>query len=221
MASVISDRSHFFENLVGICGVAVDASWYAFAPANDVTIFSGIRFCTVYTYVFCVSVNRANVDGDVFQIAGIINVNHQVARAEIACGRLLPGDAGLTEDFVSDKCCPAAAADGCADTLVCVRRTAPILIGDLTDAVGVWASARVQSGIAVDEACGCGILRLQLVQNLGDVGFRNGLSVGQSASSGSAGRFGSRGSAGGLRLRVCGGVPAGGLRQERPVSCGR
>ena len=108
---------------------------------------------------------------------------------DVACGCFLPVDAGLTEDFVSDKCCPATASEGCAGMLVVVFCT-PILIGNLLDAVGVGVSARVQSGIAVDEACGCGILRLQLVQNLGDVGFRDRLAVGQSSGSRSAGSLG-------------------------------
>ncbi len=206
MASVISDRSHFFENLVGIRGVDVNVAGYCLTPANDITVFSRICVCAVYTYARVISVNRTDVDGDVSQIAVIVNVNHQVARTDVACGGFCPVDACLTEDFVSDKRCPATAADGCATfSAICDS----ILFDNFVNAVGVGASARVQSSIAVDEACGCGILRLQLVQNLGDVGFRNGLSVGQSASSGSAGRFGSCGSAGGLRLRVCGGSGAG------------
>lgn len=70
----------FLGNLVGICGVAVDAAIgeisYGSGPINTVTIPPITCACDVYTYVCFVSVNRTDADGDVFPIAVIINANH-------------------------------------------------------------------------------------------------------------------------------------------------
>ena len=57
----------FLGNLVGICGVAVDASIgeisYGSGPINTVTIPPITCVCNVYTNVCCVSVNRTNTNG--------------------------------------------------------------------------------------------------------------------------------------------------------------
>ena len=69
MASVIYDRGHILKDLVGIGGVAVEAAigeaCHSSVPTNDITVFSRICFCAVYTYARIISVNRTDVDGDV------------------------------------------------------------------------------------------------------------------------------------------------------------
>ena len=53
------------KDLVWICGVDVNVAGYSLTPANDITVFSRICFCAVYTYARIISVNRTDVDGDV------------------------------------------------------------------------------------------------------------------------------------------------------------